>query len=278
MLPSAQVATLLIGTLIPSLGLIVLAGRRMAIRRAAGSTARLHVRLVFFFSMVAALPTLLVAGFAAFLFQSGVDFWFSANSRGLMQAANEMAREYYVENQVEVTNETVTMAGDLRFYFESGQRTELTDPAFVEFVSFQMDGRDINEAAILQRVDDGSLRTVATYDITEASKPGVFGTASVRRLQDGERAVMEATDSRIEAVATVDGTPACSSTLSAIWKNAGSNPGNARRRSAKVLLSCKPVPAPCSCGSTSRCTLPRSPWSGWRCGLRCALRTGRSNR
>ncbi len=204
LLPSAQVATLLIGTLIPSLGLIVLAGRRMAMRRAAGSTARLHVRLVFFFSMVAALPTLLVAGFAAFLFQSGVDFWFSANSRGLMQAANEMAREYYVENQVEVTNETVTMAGDLRFYFESGQRTELTDPAFVEFVSFQMDGRDINEAAILQRVDDGSLRTVATYDITEASKPGVFGTAGVRRLQDGESAVMEATDSRIEAVATVD--------------------------------------------------------------------------
>ena len=80
LLPAAQVATLLIATLIPSLGLLILFGRRMAIRRAAGSTARLHTRLVFFFSMVAAVPTLLVAAFAAFLFQSGVDFWFSLQS------------------------------------------------------------------------------------------------------------------------------------------------------------------------------------------------------
>ena len=97
LLPSAQVATLLIGTLIPSLALIVLFGRRMALRRAAGSTARLHVRLVFFFSMVAAVPTLLVAGFAAFLFQSGVDFWFSDNSRGLMRNYLEMAGYRVVE-------------------------------------------------------------------------------------------------------------------------------------------------------------------------------------
>ena len=59
---------LTIGTLIPAIALVVLFGRRLAIRRAAGSTARLHVRMVFFFSMVAAIPTLLVAGFAAFLF------------------------------------------------------------------------------------------------------------------------------------------------------------------------------------------------------------------
>ena len=63
LLPSRQVAGLLIGTLIPAMALLVLAGRRIALRRAAGSTARLHVRLVFFFSMIAAVPTLLVAGF-----------------------------------------------------------------------------------------------------------------------------------------------------------------------------------------------------------------------
>ena len=71
-LPSLQVSLLLVAVLIPAMAILVLIGRRMALSGAAGSTARLHVRLVFFFSMVAAVPTLLVAGFAAFLFQTGV--------------------------------------------------------------------------------------------------------------------------------------------------------------------------------------------------------------
>ena len=124
LLPSRQVAVLLIGTLVPAMALAVLWGRRLALRRAANSTARLHVRLVFFFSLVAAIPTILVAGFAAILFQSGVDFWFSDNSRGLMQNANKLAEAYYEQNQLEVANETVAMASDLRFYFERGTLTD----------------------------------------------------------------------------------------------------------------------------------------------------------
>src|SRR5688572_15076110 len=46
LLPAGQTALLLVGTLIPALALLVLLGRRLAIRRAAGSTARMHVRLV----------------------------------------------------------------------------------------------------------------------------------------------------------------------------------------------------------------------------------------
>ena len=74
LVPAGQVASLLIGTLLPAMALVVLLGRRLALRRAAGSTARLHVRLVFFFSLVAAIPTLLVAGFAAVLFQRGTGY------------------------------------------------------------------------------------------------------------------------------------------------------------------------------------------------------------
>ena len=62
LLPTQQVATLLIGTMVPAMALLVLGGRRLALRRAAGSTARLHVRLVFLFPLIAAIPTLLVAG------------------------------------------------------------------------------------------------------------------------------------------------------------------------------------------------------------------------
>ena len=204
LLPSAQVASLLIGTMIPALTLVVLFGRRMAIRRAAGSTARMHVRLVFFFSLVAAIPTLLVSAFAAVLFQSGVDFWFSDESRGLMRNANELAQEYYEQNQLEVAEETTTMASDMRFYFENTRAVSFTGAEFVDFVNLQMQGREINETAILQAVEDGSLRTVATYNLTRGSEPGLFGTKAVDRLRKGEPVVVEANAAKLEAITPID--------------------------------------------------------------------------
>lgn len=204
LLPSAQVASLLIGTMIPALTLVVLVGRRLAIRRAAGSTARMHVRLVFFFSLVAAIPTLLVSAFAAVLFQSGVDFWFSDESRGLMRNANELAREYYEQNQLEVAEETTTMASDMRFYFDNTRNVSLTSPEFVDFVNYQMQSREINETAILQAIDDGSLRTVATYNLTQGSEPGTFGSKVAGRLRQGEAVIVEANEARLEAISPID--------------------------------------------------------------------------
>ncbi len=204
LLPSNQVAALLIGTLIPAMTLLVLYGRRMAISRAAGSTARLHVRLVFFFSLVAAVPTLLVSAFAAFMFQYGVDFWFSDDSRGLMRNANELAREYYEQNQLEVADETTAMAGDMQYYFENTARLSLTGDEFVDFVQYQMQSREVNETAILQSVDDGSLRTIATYNLTQGSEPGEFGNAVVDRLRAGERVVVDADATRLQALAPID--------------------------------------------------------------------------
>src|SRR5689334_25424138 len=97
------------------MALVVLFGRWLALRRAENSTARLHVRLVFFFSLIAAIPTLLVATFAAFLFQSGVDFWFSSNSRSVMADANNLARGYYEQNQAQVSQQSISMASDIGY-------------------------------------------------------------------------------------------------------------------------------------------------------------------
>jgi len=207
LLPSAQVAVLLISTLIPAMTLLVLLGRRLALRRAAGSTARLHVRLVFFFSLVAAVPTLLVAAFAAFLFQSGVDFWFSDNSRGLMQNANELAQGYYEENQRNVGDETITMAGDVRFYLSGLEvitPTELAQENFAEFVTFQMQGRELNETVILQRIDDANLRVAASYDLTEGNDPTMIAGPALASLGQGEPVYISANPTRIEALAPID--------------------------------------------------------------------------
>lgn len=201
LLPTMQVSVLLMATLVPAMALLVLIGRRVALRRAAGSTARLHVRLVFFFSMVAALPTLLVAGFAAFLFQTGVDFWFSDDSRGLMENANALAQNYYDANQRDVQQETLAMASDMRFILE---RVAITDEDFPDFYALQAQGRKISESAILQRMPDGSLRTAAILNLTEDNSPLDFSSKALPRLQQGEFVVVVGSPERIEALSPID--------------------------------------------------------------------------
>ena len=201
LLPTIQVSVLLMATLVPAMALLVLIGRRLALRRAAGSTARLHVRLVFFFSMVAALPTLLVAGFAAFLFQTGVDFWFSDESRGLMENANALAQNYYDANQRQVEQNTVIMASDMR---DTLARVPITDPDFPDFYAYQVQAREISESAILQRMDDGSLRTAVALDLTQDNNPLTFSRAALPKLDRGDVAVVVGSAERIEALVPID--------------------------------------------------------------------------
>jgi len=200
-LPSRQVAGLLVGTLVPAMALLVLLGRRMAIRRAAGSTARLCVRLVFLFSLIAAVPTLRVAGFAAYLFQSGVDFWFSDNSRGLMENTRQLAESFYEENQVDVGNETVAMAGDMRFYLERGS---LVNEAFPNYYRYQAEPRDISESAILQAMPDGTVRTAFLYGVNEGTEPAAFAERFLDQVRRGKPVAIEGSEGRIEALAPID--------------------------------------------------------------------------
>ena len=200
-LPSIQVSALLVAILVPAMALLVLIGRRMALQRAAGSTARLHVRLVFFFSMVAAIPTLLVAGFAAFLFQTGLSFWFSDDSRGFMENANALAESYYDANQRAVEQNTIIMATDMRDIL---LRVPIVDPDFPDFYLFQAQAREITESVILQRMDDDTLRTAAALNLVEGYDPVPFAEKSLAALDTGRLVVVEASPERIAAIAPID--------------------------------------------------------------------------
>lgn len=204
-LPSRLTSTLLIGTLVPAMALLILGGRRLAIRRATrsvvGSSGRLHVRLVWLFSLIAAIPTLLVVVFASVLFQSGVEFWFSDNSRGMLENANKLARGYYEDKLRDVGNETVTMAGDIRDYLD---QAAITSTEFAEGYSFQVLSRQLNESAILERAPDGSLRTAAIVDPEKSDRRQRVTPEDLKRLDAGESVVVTASAERIEAVTPVD--------------------------------------------------------------------------
>jgi two-component system nitrogen regulation sensor histidine kinase NtrY len=201
LVPSAQAAAMLVGTLIPALMLLVLLGRRLAIRRAGGTTARLHVNLVFFFSLVAAVPTLFVAVFASFLFQSGVEFWSSDDSRGILESADRLAQGYYDEARGDVELETTTMAEDLRGIL---QEIPLTSPEFPDQILLQVVYRELSESAILRQNAGGGLDVLAIVDPEENSTRERISPESLERLRGGEEVVVTTSADRIEAVAPID--------------------------------------------------------------------------
>ncbi len=204
LLPSGVSATLLVGTLVPAMAILVLLGRRMALRRAAetlGGTGRLHVQLVFLFSLIAAVPTLLVVVFASFLFQSGVEFWFSDNSRGLLENANKLARGYYEQNLRDVGNESIAMASDLRYIL--GQ-TSIVSPSFAESFSYQVVQRKLDEVAILQKGQDGKLSTAAIVDPGNTGSRERVSPSVLARIDGGEPIEVNVNANRIEAVTPID--------------------------------------------------------------------------
>ena len=204
LLPTRQISILLIGTLVPAMALLVLLGRRLALRRAAGSTARLHVRLVFVFSLIAAVPTLLVATFAGVLFQSGVDFWFSSDSRGLFESTNEFAESYFEQNQFEVAQETRTMAGDMLYLLQGRDADDLASREFQEDYLYQMQARDISESAILQAFPNGTVTTAVAIGIVAGNQPAEAGARALPKFEAGENEVIFADQQRIEAITPID--------------------------------------------------------------------------
>lgn len=203
-LSSNMTATLLVGTLVPALAILVLLGRWMALRRAAqtiGGNGRMHVRLVFIFSVIAAVPTLLVVVFASYLFQSGVEFWFSDNSRGLLENANKLARGYYEQAQRDVSQESLAMASDLRGYLT---QESIASPDFPKFLLDQVRYRKLDESAILQKVQGGQLRVAAIVDPAGDNEAASIKPALIRQVDSGEPYAVQASANRIVALTPID--------------------------------------------------------------------------
>lgn len=89
-------AALLALNLVPGVLLLMLLGRRVAMRRAAKSAvgaAGFHVRLVALFSLTASVPILLTVVTASVLFQSSAEFWISDRARKAFDDAMDIARQ-----------------------------------------------------------------------------------------------------------------------------------------------------------------------------------------
>jgi two-component system nitrogen regulation sensor histidine kinase NtrY len=116
--PTHQVVvTVLAVDAVAALLLIVVIGREIfnivQARRHGRAGARLHVRIVTLFSIVAAVPAILVAVVASITLDRGLAPWFSSRIQGVIQNSLTVAQVYFNEHGALIRGELGAMAIDV---------------------------------------------------------------------------------------------------------------------------------------------------------------------
>jgi len=138
-------------------GLMFLIGReilRLLRARSRGrAAARLHVRIVALFSIVAITPAVLVAIFASITLDVGLDRWFSIRTQSIVSSSLNVAQAYVLENASYLQGQTVSMANDLD---RNRQLYSLDRTGFIELMTRQARGRGML-GAFLMRADGSTI-------------------------------------------------------------------------------------------------------------------------
>lgn len=199
------IAALMIGTLIPAIALMVLMSRKIAQRRGfkqGMGSGRLHTRLVALFSVIAAVPTVIVAIFATLLIQSALEFWFSERPKGLLEDTRQIAASILEEEFYDVDNEADFMAADL---VDALQEVALDSPAFEQELAYQLYVRKLNEGAVVVVDEDKTVRAYAVVNGYEGMLAEDKIIPSIEELrqsqeQEGVESMVFDVDDRIQVL------------------------------------------------------------------------------
>ena len=131
--------------------LMMLIGReafRIARARTRGKAAsRLHVRLIVLFSLVAAVPAMIVAIVASITLDLGLDRWFEMRSTTIVNSSISLANSYIQESARNLQGTTLEMVNDL-----DSQRTlyNLDRSGFTRLLTQQALGRGLISASLVR--------------------------------------------------------------------------------------------------------------------------------
>ncbi|MBM3555362.1 MAG: PAS domain-containing sensor histidine kinase [Alphaproteobacteria bacterium] len=144
-----SILALLLADLVLLLALGVLVARKLVKlwyeRKQGTAGARLHVRLVGLFGVVAVAPTIIVAFFSMLFLELGLQSWFSERVSRALHGSLAVAEAYVEEHGRNIVGDVLAMASDLGRQALSLQ----SDPAlFDETMRHQATLRSLNEAVV----------------------------------------------------------------------------------------------------------------------------------
>src|SRR5258707_1646346 len=163
-------------------------------RRRGLAGSRLQVRLVGLFSLIAVLPTIIVAVFSYLFFSFGVEAWFSDNVRTAISESVAVADAYVREHQQAIRADALAMASDL----DRSASTLVLNPQYLAPVlTAQAAMRGLTEAAVLDRKGSMVARTGLAFALGFED----VSQDALRRANQGEVVIMtNDQDERVRAL------------------------------------------------------------------------------
>jgi two-component system nitrogen regulation sensor histidine kinase NtrY len=177
--------------------------RVWAERRRGSAGSRLHVRLVLLFGVMAVVPSILVAGFAAAFFNLGIQAWFGDRVRTALEASRQVAHAYLDEHRNNIRVDALAMANDLNragslFLTDQGR-------SFAQVLATHTLLRGLTESVVF----DPTLNSVmAQFGSTASFALDPPPDWAIELARQGEVAVLpDEQEGRVRAVVALDSRP-----------------------------------------------------------------------
>ncbi len=122
----------------------------------------LHVRLVYIFSILVAVPTILMTVFSAFFFHYGVQAWFSERVQTAIHESQAVAEAYLEEHKQVIKSDTMAMANDLD---RQADRFLLDEKMFSGAMDKQSFFRNLSEALVINNKGRVLARSSLTFSL-----------------------------------------------------------------------------------------------------------------
>jgi two-component system, NtrC family, nitrogen regulation sensor histidine kinase NtrY len=125
--------------------------RIVSARRSGKAASRLHVRIVALFSLIAAIPAIVVAIVASVTLNLGLDRWFDTNTRDIVSSSQSLTRAYIGETALNLQSTSFSMLLEL-----DAQRTlySLDRGGFIRYMTLQAGGRGLLGAFLVREGGD----------------------------------------------------------------------------------------------------------------------------
>ncbi|MBL8639563.1 MAG: PAS domain-containing sensor histidine kinase [Alphaproteobacteria bacterium] len=156
--------------------------------------ARLHVRLVYIFGLLAMAPAVIMTVFSLFFFHYGIQTWFSDRVKTAVNESQEVAESYLREHHQVIRADILAMANDLNHEAD----LIYSNPAgFARFVQTQSLLRGLSEVVVFTR----DHRIIAQAGDTADFKQDEIPQYLLENADDGDVVLLTAPeDDRVQAL------------------------------------------------------------------------------
>lgn len=186
-----------------SLGAVIAWGvvRLWAQRRAGTAGARLHIRLVTLFALVAIAPAIIIVFLSAAFFNLQVQSWFNERVQTAVENSVVVADAYLNEHRRVIAADALAMAHDLNRQLPS----LLADPAAADrMVQLQASLRSLSEVLVFDQGGRILARAGLTFSL-EFERPPFW---AIEQASRGEVSILTSdSDDRVRAMVELDSVP-----------------------------------------------------------------------